>query len=159
MVFWNEPNDYYPRLYARECLDLIDVYRQKHDGQWNKASEILLIKLETHAKDILDDLERTKLEQEGEEQKQEGDISIGGTLEDLHITSPVKTDPPTVKPATESSEDEEEVIRGNTWTSEGQKECDEEREKNPPFQIEGYLRRSGKYKPMMEYIPLSRDEE
>lgn len=56
-------------------------------------------------------------------------------------------------------EEKRGLTTGKTWVPEAQKACDEEREKNPPFQIEAYLHRSGKYKPLTEYIPFSCDDE
>lgn len=118
-----------------------------------------MARMESDAKDILDDRERLRLEKVSDEQKPKDTRSIGADLESLHGTSLVKTDLPEIETDTTGPwEDADGITRGNTWNAEVQKECDMEREKNLPSEIEGDLRRSGKYRSMKEYVPLSRDE-
>lgn len=148
---------YQPRgcslMYAHECLDLLDLYEQKEDNRLDDddgSSRELFAKLQDAAKDIIDDCERyrlvkaqQKLRIEQEEAAKKQDISLG--IAQLGIASPVKTGP-----------QETPIVRKTTATPEQIAALAERNKKNPPFKVEGYLRRGMDYKPYEKYIPFSR---
>lgn len=148
---------YQPRgcslMYAHECLNLLDLYEQKEDNRLdddNGESRTLFAKLQNAGKDVIDDCERyrlakaqEKLRSEQEEAAKKQDITSG--IAELGISSPVKEGPP-----------ETLIVRKTTATPEQIAAMRERNKKNPPFVVEGYLRRGMDYRPYEKYIPFSR---
>ncbi|KAK5092200.1 hypothetical protein LTR70_005855 [Exophiala xenobiotica] len=136
-------------VFAHECLDLLDLYEQKEDNRLDDddgSSRELFAKLQDAAKDIIDDCERHRLakarvEQEEAAKKQDLDSGIA----QLQIASPIKQGPQKTP-----------IVWKRTATPEQIAALAERNKKNPPFVVEGYLRRGMGYKPYEKYVPFSR---
>jgi len=136
-------------VFAHECLDLLDLYEQKEDNRLDDddgSSRELFAKLQDAAKDIIDDCERHRLAKaqvEQEEAAKKQDLDSG--LAELRIASPVKQGPQGTP-----------IVWNRTATPEQIAALAERNKKNPPFVVEGYLRRGMGYKPYEKYVPFSR---
>lgn len=127
------------KIYANEALDLLDILRQRSGDAFSTNDEKEVEELEDLAKDVLDEFERSRLNDLKNALKPPAPLD--DSSRDLGSSSTTISAPET-------------SVRFRTWslTAEQKKKLAE----NPSFVLEGFLRRSGKYKPMTPYVPLSR---
>lgn len=138
------------RIYAYECIDILDLHRQMYVTEVKPLSShdlLIFTRMENDCKDIIDNIEKAKIQRRA--LANSASRGIDQQFQFQQIDQDTATTDSNAIAASYSKPQRK-------WKFVGQV-VDSKTVKSGELQIEGFLRVGRDYKPVEKYVPLSRE--